>query len=445
MKGQILLIESDPTLQAFWTEAFSREGFLVLVAKDEPEARRQASALDVDLVLLGSNVEGPRGLQFLSELKSELGNLVVVAPLSASVLRQELKTAEAWGGVTPPRILLELLTSAVREALSLKERTDHEFPELVGEGPAVTKVRRAIAQILRVETTIVLLQGETGTGKELVARVLHTYGSQGAGPFISVSCGQIPEDLFERKLLGYEQGTFAEAKQAKAGLLELADRGTLLLDEIGDAPPIIQAHLLTVLKEKRFRRLGGKKELESNLVLIAATNQDLGPAVEAGRFREDLYRLLSVFPITLPPLRERREDLLPLAERFIHSFAREYRKDIRGLTPSAVADLRGYHWPGNIRELKSLLERAVIIEPTPYITPQSLFLSPEQGRGPESTGSPYEQRDSFFDSFSLARSEQQLIKHALHRTQGNQTEAARLLGISRFALRNRIRKYELSS
>ncbi|MCU0227497.1 MAG: sigma 54-interacting transcriptional regulator [Bryobacterales bacterium] len=338
--------------------------------------------------------------------------------------------------------------------------TLHELPaqhpargaEIIAESPAMHELMRFVRRVAASEATTILLEGENGVGKDLIATTLHGMSPRHADPFIAINCAALPETLIESELFGYEKGAFTDARQQKRGLFELADHGTLFLDEIGEVPLMVQAKLLRVLEDQHFRRLGGTKDIRVNVRLIAATNKNLREAVAEGAFRQDLYFRLNVIQITIPPLRERREDIVPLTLFFIHHYNRKFNREIEGVSAATAELLTQYPWPGNVRELRNAIERAMILEEGLRIAPTSLpsaivardasksmFLArgvagPLPGAGP-STPLP----DG--DSLSLAAQEVALLRQALLRANGNQSRAAQLLSISRDTLRYRMKKH----
>jgi transcriptional regulator with PAS, ATPase and Fis domain len=342
------------------------------------------------------------------------------------------------------RLIQEL--RAAQERLSEENRYWREamvqtvqFETLVGESPKMQDVYRLVERVLNTITNV-LLTGESGTGKELIARVIHYEGPRAKGPFIAVNCAAIPETLLESELFGYERGAFTGATQRKPGRFELAAGGTLFLDEIGDMSPVLQSKLLRVLQEKEFERVGGTETLTHNARIVAATNQDLERLVAERRFREDLYYRLNVYPIALPPLRERQEDLSPLTMHFLKRFSQELRKEVQGISKEAMGLLERYTWPGNVRELENVIERAVILCQGTVVTAQDLPSLREHLKVPILNG------DAFrlpANGIVLAELEKELIRQALEQTHHNKSHAARKLSLSRTQLRTRMRHYGL--
>jgi transcriptional regulator with PAS, ATPase and Fis domain len=282
--------------------------------------------------------------------------------------------------------------------------------------------------------TTVLIGGESGVGKDLVARAIHEHSNRASGPFVKINSTAIPENLLESELFGYERGAFSGATSTKPGKFETADKGTLFLDEIGDVPPPTQVKLLRVLQDREFERLGGTKTLKVDVRLVAATNRDLRDALEEGTFREDLYYRLNVVAIDIPPLRERKEDIPPLAQFFLEKFTRESGKPLRGITPQAMQLLMDFHWPGNVRELQNIMERAVTLSSGEMLDAADIRLDRPSGRASGETSPVLPQ------GFTLEQWEDDMIREALRRANGNKSQAARSLGLSRNALRYRLSK-----
>jgi two-component system response regulator PilR (NtrC family) len=333
----------------------------------------------------------------------------------------------------------------IRQENVLLKRTlglSHQFSNIIGRSEAMLAVFKMIETVARTSSTI-LLTGESGTGKGLVAQAIHFQSLRRDKPMVSLNCGAMPETLLESELFGHMRGAFTGADANKKGLLEVAEKGTVFLDEIGEMSAVVQVKLLRVLQERRFRRLGGLEELQADIRVIAATNRDLDRAVAEGRFREDLYYRINVIPITLPPLRERREDIPFLAEHFLAKYAEQMGKPVMTIARSAMDLLLLHDWPGNIRELENVLERAVALEATPTILPESLPLS-ITGAGPRN-GTPADGLpDSGFDlEAHVKQIECSYIAEALQRAGGVQVRAAELLGMSFRSFRYYVKKYNL--
>jgi two-component system NtrC family response regulator len=314
------------------------------------------------------------------------------------------------------------------------------FGPLIGESPAMREVYRLAEHVLSTATTV-LLTGESGTGKELVARVIHSAGARSKGPFVAINCAAIPETLLEAELFGYEKGAFTGAVQRKPGRFELAGGGTLFLDEIGETSPALQAKLLRVLQEKQFERLGGTATQVTDSRIIAATNRELRSLITEGRFREDLFYRLNVYPIPLPPLRERPEDVLPLALHFLKKSNGALGKEVSGFSPEVQALLCGYHWPGNIRELENIIERAVILCQGSRVSVHDLPLCIRQQPSKLSVSGAVVKFP--LRCMTLAELEKQCIVQALQQANYNRLQASKLLGLSRTQLRTRMKNHGL--
>jgi transcriptional regulator with PAS, ATPase and Fis domain len=335
----------------------------------------------------------------------------------------------------------ELDVQRVRdENRSLKEALGkrYQFQNIVARSSKMQEVLALVERVAATNSTV-LIGGESGVGKDLIARAIHQNSRRASGPFIKINSTAIPDNLFESELFGFEKGAFTGATMAKPGKFELADKGTLFLDEIGDVPAPIQVKLLRVLQEREFERLGGTRTLKVDVRLIAATNRDLRAALEEGTFREDLYYRLNVVPIDIPPLREHKEDIPELVDHFFNRFARENGKDIHTITPAALKLLMDYHWPGNVRQLENIVERGVALAAGPLLDVDDIHLDQ---RGPAAaTLSAGEGGVPFLpEGMTLELWEDEMIREAMRRANGNKSEAARLLGLSRNALRYRLAK-----
>lgn len=327
---------------------------------------------------------------------------------------------------------------------TIKDVTDEVEPqrrEVIGESPAMRELMNFVRRVAASEATTILIEGENGVGKDLIAKTLHYQSMRQAEPFIAINCAAIPETLLESELFGYEKGAFTDARAQKRGIFELADKGTLFLDEIGEIPLMLQAKLLRVLEEQTFRRLGGLKDINLDLRVVAATNKSLREAVKEGAFRQDLYFRLNVIHIHIPSLRERREDILPLANFFVDHYNRKFKRQIEGIHPDTARVLMAHDWPGNVRELRNAVERAMILEESNLIRPDSLPLSINRSVATPATAAVT--APALPEGLSLEESEKLLIVRALEKTAGNQTQAAKLLKITRDTLRYKMKKYSL--
>jgi len=328
---------------------------------------------------------------------------------------------------------------------TIKDITEEAAPqrrEVIAESAPMREMVNFVRRVAASEATTILLEGENGTGKDLIAKTLHHQSVRQAEPFIAINCAAIPETLLESELFGYEKGAFTDARSQKRGIFELADRGTLFLDEIGEIPLMLQAKLLRVLEEQSFRRLGGLKDINLDLRVVAATNKNLREAVKEGAFRQDLYFRLNVIQILIPPLRERSDDILPLTRFFIEHYNRKFKRNIEGVNDAAAKLLLSHDWPGNVRELRNAIERSMILEESALITPPSLPISISRP-DPSTPLAALPGLDIPTDGLSLEDNERNLLARALEKTDGNQTQAARLLRITRDTLRYKMKKFNL--
>jgi PAS domain S-box-containing protein len=330
---------------------------------------------------------------------------------------------------------------------TIKDVTDEFEPqrrEVISESPLMRDVMHFVRRVAASEATTILIEGENGTGKDLVAKTLHYQSLRQAEPFIAINCAAIPETLLESELFGYEKGAFTDARNQKRGLFELADKGTLFLDEIGEIPLMLQAKLLRVLEDQTFRRLGGLKDISLDLRVVAATNKNLREAVKEGAFRQDLYFRLNVIHLTIPALRERPEDILPLTKFFIEHYNQKFKRHIEGVSPEAQRMLQAHDWPGNVRELRNAIERSMILEESAYIQASSLPMAiSNNGAAAAAASAPVSLRAFPDEGISLEENERTLVVHALEKAGGNQTQAARLLSITRDTLRYKMKKFGL--
>jgi PAS domain S-box-containing protein len=329
---------------------------------------------------------------------------------------------------------------------TVKDITEEAEParrQIIAESQAMREVLNFVRRVAISEAASILIEGENGTGKDLIAKTLHYQSLRQSEPFLAINCAAIPETLLESELFGYEKGAFTDARAQKRGLFELADKGTLFLDEIGELPFSLQAKLLRVLEEQCFRRLGGLRDIHVDLRIIAATNRNLREAVREGAFRQDLYYRLNVIQLIVPPLRERPQDILPLARFFIEHYNTKFKRLIDGVTPEAESLLLAHDWPGNIRELRNAIERAMILEDTGYIRPSSLPIAVRGTEFHEAMIQSADHAPKSGDAMSLVDQERRLLVQALEKTAGNQTQAARLLCITRDTLRYKMKKFNL--
>ena len=457
---QILVVDDDQAIRWTLREALQSWGFTASEAGSVAEGLAAFNAELPAAVLLDIDLPDGSGLNLLREIKRENEDAIVIM-ITGNVHVDNTISALRGGAydfIGKP-ISLEELRITIRNAIEArhlrreveqvrKERArEFNFRQIIGESPAMKKMLSLAAKVAESEVSSVLLQGESGTGKDLVAKAIH-YGSQRADkPFVAVNCAALPATLIESELFGYEKGAFTDAKARKEGLFEQAEGGTLLLDEIGELELSLQAKLLRVLEEGAFRRVGGLRDIPLNVRVLAASNRDLKTESEAGRFRLDLYYRLSIIQIDIPSLRDRDDDVLLLSQYYIDTIGARIRrrKKIKGLSAEARAVFKKYHWPGNVRELRNVIERALILEDEDQITTEYLpggLLGP--ARLDQTSLGSVDQSQFVLPSegISLEEAELSFVHQAIQRSGGNQTRAAELLGISRDQLRYRLKKLE---
>jgi two-component system response regulator AtoC len=331
--------------------------------------------------------------------------------------------------------------AAAREAQSDNGINLGSF-KMIAVSAAMKQLLAFARRVAQSEVSTILLEGESGTGKDVLAQFLHYYGRRHEGPFVALNCAAIPETLLESELFGYEKGAFTDARSPKAGILEIASSGSIFLDEIAEMPLTVQAKLLRVLEDQCFRRLGGVRDIQVDVRVVAATNRKLTDAIEEGRFRLDLYYRLNVIQVSLPALRDRKEDILPLAEHFIQLYNGKFKRNIQGVSHAAAASLMSHAWPGNVRELRNVVERAMVLEESERIQSSSLYIASNGGGPIRKFPQPAEEPEAPFQA-SLAEAEKNLVMKALQKASGNQTRAAVLLGITRDTLRYKMKKFNL--
>src|SRR6516225_7379717 len=369
----ILVVEDEAKMRRLLELNLGEEGYTVLIASDAEAGLNIIRQERISLVLTDLKLPGMDGLEFLQMVKRTNATIPVVVMTAYGTVETAVEAMKAGAAdyVLKP-FSLEEIQLVIRkeldvhrlreENLSLREALGrrYEFKNIVGRSPKMQEVLSIVERVAPTNSTV-LLGGESGVGKDLIARAMHQHSRRSSGPFVKINCTAIPENLLESELFGYERGAFTGAVNPKPGKFELADKGTIFLDEIGDVPSAIQVKLLRVLQEREFEHLGGTKTLKVDVRLVAATNRDLRAALEQGTFREDLYYRLNVVPIDIPPLRERREDIPDLANHFLARFARDNEKEIEGIAPAAIKALMDYHWPGNVRQLENTIERSVAL------------------------------------------------------------------------------------
>ena len=443
MNQRLLIVEDEDLLCLSLQNGLQKSGYEVRRAACAEEAFQLMGEQVFDLMLLDIQLPGMNGLEILDRVKAEQPQLPVIMMTAygeVGVAVQAMKLG-AYDYISKPFLLdeIRLVIQKALENQSLREEVDYlrrqareqqAAPPLLGEGKRLRAVRKLINTVSATPRTAVLIQGESGVGKEVVARLIHHQSRRSDKPFIKIDCSTIPETLMDTELFGHRRGSFTDAKEDRKGLFEQANGGTVFLDEIGEMKLNLQPKLLQVLETQTVRRVGDSRDIKIDVRIIAATNRDLRRMVQERAFRQDLYYRLKVMLINMPPLRERREDILPLAQYFLGQFNREFKKNVRELGPRARRLLLDYPWPGNVRELKNAMERAVLLADS-LITPQHLPLELNDG-SPELSGQ--------YD-LSLENLEKQHIKKVLAQVKGNRTKAAQLLKISRSTLWQKLKNY----
>lgn len=427
----VLLAEDDPSHLEMLATVLRGWGYNVETAKSGVEAVLifEKSPDKIDLFLADMRMPGLDGLESMKKVKvvsPELPVIIMTAYLAVDDAVEVMRNG-AYDYIAKPVDLQRL--KHVLEACLEKEPQKPEGKDFsLGKAPAILKVEEMVRAAAPTEA-IVLITGESGTGKEVVAKTIHARSRRGDKPFLGINCGAFSQQLIESELFGHERGSFTGAEKQKTGLFSEAEDGTLFLDEIGEMPLAMQVKLLRVLQEREFMRVGGQKNIPLECRIIAATNRNLQEEVKAGRFREDLFYRLNVLNINLPPLRERKEDILNFAGKFAEKFARDNYKTFKGITRNAANALIGYDWPGNLRELENVMERAIILMLGEYI---DLKLLPESIANPKLGGNPENEKDD--DALNLQDAEKNLILRALEKCNNNKSMAARMLGITRKTL-----------
>ena len=452
--SKILVIDDEKFITWSLKQHLEKEGYEVFTAESGPEGLELFKTEVPDILLLDIHMPGISGIETLESIRKLNKEVIVIIITGHGDIETAVSAIKlgAYDFVEKPFDLnrISVLIKKALETINLKREVNYlreeqyekyNFDNTIGQSKAMRDVITLAKKVAESDANTILIQGESGTGKNLIARAIHYHSARAAQPFVEVTCTAIPETLIESELFGHEKGAFTDAKIAKKGLFELANGGTIYLDEIGDTKPSTQAKLLRVIEDKTFKRVGGLKDISINVRVIAATNKSLDNAIKDGSFRADLYYRLKVIPVVIPPLRERKEDIIPLAMYYIKTFDREFKKNVQGISPEAENILLKYPWYGNVRELKNAIERICILEDTEIISPDHIPAEIVD----YSNSEPVE-KTSFNlppEGLSLKDVEKELIVQALKMVSDNQTRAARLLGISRDALRYKMQKFGL--
>ena len=468
---KILVVDDERLVRWSLGQKCEEWGYQVLEAEAGEPALKVAAHESPDLVLLDVRLPDISGLEVLEQLKKS-GDARAIIMITADPQLDDVKAALKLGAydfVGKP-LDFEELQVAIKNALEttrlrsevqslrgeMRRRTGYH--EVIGVSPKMIELMAFVHKVAASEATTILIQGESGTGKDLIAKAIHYGSARQDKPFVAINCSAIPETLMEAELVGHEKGAFTDAKAMKKGLFEVADGGTLFLDEIGELSPLVQAKLLRVLEDQIIRRIGAVRDLQVDVRVIAASNRDLEKAVREGHFRQDLYYRLAIIAIFIPPLREHKEDVLPLVDYFIERYNRKFRKSVRGIADETRKLMLNYTWPGNVRELRNSIERAMLLEEESLLRPAYLPFSVAEARGGRTAFEQMSPADGGAQlpggrtlprlyipegGTSLEEVERAMVELALRQASNNQTHAARLLDISRDALRYKLKKFGL--
>jgi DNA-binding NtrC family response regulator len=446
-KPSILVVEDEAKMRRLLELQLAEEGFRAQAVPDAEAGLKLLNKEPFDLIVTDFKLPGMSGLEFLQAVKRVNANLPVIIMTAHGTVESAVEAMKIGASdyVLKPFALAELMlvirkelaahdlreeNRILREALGLR----YEYASIIARSE---KMQAVLAMVERVAPTnaTVLLGGESGVGKDMIARAIHEHSNRARGPFVKINSTAIPENLLESELFGYEKGAFSGATSSKPGKFELADRGTLFLDEIGDVPAATQVKLLRVIQEREFERLGGTKTLKVDVRLVAATNRDLRAALEEGTFREDLYYRLNVVAIDIPPLRDHKEDIPALANFFLQKYSAELQKPLEGFSPQAMKAMMDFHWPGNVRELENIIQRGVTLSSGRILEAADIHLDLPSSRAAAGSAAPVLPPGTTLDQW-----EDEIIRGALRQANGNKSQAARALGLSRNALRYRLSK-----
>jgi len=451
LSARILIIEDEDKLRRVMELQLKTAGFEVDQAGSAEAGIRLAE--NADLIITDLRLPGMDGLQLLAGLRERGMQTPIVVMTAFGSIETAVEAMKA-GAVDflPKPFSLDHLMAVAGKALELRKLRDenrqlreelgqrYQFGNIVGRSPAMREIFATLERVAPSRATV-LLAGESGVGKDMIARAIHHHSPRGDKPFVKINCTALPENLMESELFGYEKGAFTGANIAKPGKFEQADTGTVFLDEIGDVPPAIQVKLLRILQEREFERLGSNKVRHIDVRVVAATNVDLREALEQGTFREDLYYRLNVMPISIPPLRERREDIPFLAEHFVQKLWKDVGSVARAISEEAIQKLMQYHWPGNVRELENVIERSLVLASGPELTAADIRLDSAPRAHRPAADSEY----GIPEGMTLDEYEKAIIRDALKRANNNKSQAARMLGLTRNALRYRLTQMGIES
>lgn len=435
----ILIIDDNVTLRRSLELSLAEDGYEVSTAGTGEDGLTKVKNGLAELVFLDLKLPDMNGIEVLRRIKEINEDIIVVVITAYGAVKSAVEAMKlnAYDYVTKPFEIdeIKLIIEKSSENISLKTQIKQykcRFDNIIGESPKMRSIYEVIEKIVQSNATTVLIYGETGTGKGLLARTIHNNSARRIKPFIDINCSALPDNLIESELFGYEKGAFTDAKQLKKGLIEQADGGTLFIDEAGELQPSVQVKLLKVIDEKTFRRVGGVKDIKVDIRIIAATNRDLKKLASSGHFREDLYYRLKVVTIHAPALRERKDDIPLLADYFLNKFSNEFKKKIKSVSPEAMEILVNQGWTGNVRELKNTVERICLLEDTEVITPEHLFSGSEEISSSKTT------QIGGLVGMTLEEIEKLCIKKTLKEVDNNKSKAAEILGISRHTLRKKL-------
>lgn len=457
MKPSILIVDDDEVMRETLSDVLKRGEYEVYSVGSGVETLSVIRKNIIDLILLDMRLPDGDGLELLKKIKEFDTEILVIIMTAYSDIQTAVSAMKsgAYHYINKPFDLeeLKLLIEKGLETKSLinevrrlhrQQKEGNQKSQIYGVTSQIQYVNELIGMISKTNKTSVLIQGESGTGKELAANAIHYNSKRANKALMKINCSAIPDSLLESELFGYEKGAFTDAKTTKKGLFELADGGTVFLDEIGDMKLFLQSKILRVIENQAFMRVGGEREIKVDVRIIAATNKDLETLVREGLFRKDLYYRLKVMVVEMPFLRERGEDILLLSNLFIEEINREYAKNINGLTEDAKKLMVHYPWPGNVRELKNVIERAMILTDQTYITPKQLPFELQQKEGYPSNGMDLNPLE-ITEIMPLETMEKIHLSNVLKKMGGNKSKASKILGISRATLRAKVKKYHLSN
>lgn len=451
-EARILVVDDEYLIRWTLQQNLEKEGYEVFLSETGEEALEKVKKEAPDLVLLDIKLPGMDGYEVLQEIGKIDRDIVTVMITAYEDVERVVRAMKlgAFDYITKPfdfskvhlSVQKALEASQIKREIKFLRREQKArfgFDTIIAVSAQMEKVLGLVEKLALSDSSTVLIQGESGTGKELIAHAIHDRSKRENKPFVVVNCAGFPDPFLENELCGHEKGAFTDAKEVKKGLFEVADGGTLFLDEIGDMNQAMQAKLLRLIEQKTFRRVGGLKDIQVDVRIVTATNKDLMKLKEEGKFRDDLFYRINVVSLTIPPLRERREDILPLAKYFLQRYNGEFHKNVQRISEDVEDFLLGYHWPGNVRELRNVIERAMILSDGDTLLLEHLPL--------EILGQPSREERELKEieippsGLSLEKVEESLVRQALKLTRGNQTKAAKLLDLSRDALRYRMQKF----